>query len=122
MPLDAKSWLSEVSEVRRSRVSKLQIKKALKGLSKAIPWELFLGLLEKGYSEERKSSASRRLIDPLILCKMLVLQQLFNLSDEELEFEMNHRFSFEIRWSRGNDRSPRRMTHSCLLTRAALQG
>jgi hypothetical protein len=30
-------------------------------------------------------------IDPLILFKMLVLQQLFKLSDEELEFQVNDR-------------------------------
>ena len=34
-------------------------------------------------------------IDPLILFKMLVLQQLFNLSDEEVEFQVNDRRSFE---------------------------
>ena len=32
---------------------------------------------------------------PLILFKMLVLQQLFNLSDEEVEFQVNDRRSFE---------------------------
>lgn len=32
---------------------------------------------------------------PIILFKMLVLQQLFNLSDEELEFQVNDRRSFE---------------------------
>ena len=34
-------------------------------------------------------------IDPLILFKMLVLQQLFNLSDDETEFQVNDRRSFE---------------------------
>jgi len=43
-------------------------------------------LLDKGYSQERKSNAGRKRIDPLILFKMLVLQQLFNLSDEEVDF------------------------------------
>jgi IS5 family transposase len=31
----------------------------------------------------------------LILFKMLILQQLFNLSDEEVEFQVNDRCSFE---------------------------
>ena len=48
-----------------------------------------------GYRQERKSNAGRKRIDPLILFKMLVLQQLFNLSDEELEFQINDRRSFE---------------------------
>ena len=34
-------------------------------------------------------------IDPLILFKMLVLQQFFNLSDQGLEFHVNDRRSFE---------------------------
>ena len=41
------------------------------------------------------SNVGRKRIDPLILFKMLVLQQLFNLSDEEVEFEVNDRRSFE---------------------------
>ena len=34
-------------------------------------------------------------MDPLILFKMLIFQELFNLSDEELEFQVNDRRSFE---------------------------
>ena len=64
-------------------------------LSEAIPWESFRPLLEKGYTQDRKSNAGRKRIDPLILFKMLILQQLFNLSDEEVEFQVNDRRSFE---------------------------
>ena len=78
------------------RVAKLQDKKpVLKSLADSIPWESFRPLLDKGYEHERKSNAGRKRIDPLILFKMLVLQQLFNLSDEELEFQVNDRRSFE---------------------------
>ncbi len=78
------------------RIHMLQQKKpTLATLSEAIPWEAFRPLLEQGYSHERKSNAGRKRIDPLILFKMLVLQQLFNLSDEELEFQVNDRRSFE---------------------------
>jgi IS5 family transposase len=51
--------------------------------------------LEQAYEIERKSRAGRKRIDPLILFKMLILQQLFNLSDSELEFQGNDRGSFE---------------------------
>ncbi|MFN9692742.1 MAG: transposase [Synechococcaceae cyanobacterium] len=34
-------------------------------------------------------------MNPLILFKILILQQLFNFSDEELEFQVNDRRSFE---------------------------
>ncbi|WP_255120118.1 transposase [Synechococcus sp. Cruz CV-v-12] len=48
-----------------------------------------------GYTLERKSNAGRKRIDPLLFFKMLELQQLFTLSDEELEFQSNDRRSFE---------------------------
>jgi len=64
-------------------------------LSTQISWKTFLPLLEGGYSKERKSNAGRKRIDPLILFKLLVLQQLFNLNDDELEFQVNDRRSFE---------------------------
>ena len=81
--------------VEQQRVAKLQEKKpVLTRLAESIPWESFRLLLDKGYSQERKSNAGRKRIDPLILFKLLVLQQLFNLSDEELEFQANYRRSF----------------------------
>ena len=80
----------------QNRVAKLQQKKpVLMRLSEAIPWESFRPLLEKGYAQDRKSNAGRKRIDPLILFKMLILQQLFSLSDEEVEFQVNDRRSFE---------------------------
>ena len=80
----------------QQRATKLQDKKpVLKRLADSIPWESFRPLLDKGYEHDRKSNAGRKRIDPLILFKMLVLQQLFNLSDEELEFQVNDRRSFE---------------------------
>ena len=80
----------------QQRVAKLKEKKpVLQRLSESIPWDSFRPLLDKGYVQERKTNAGRKRIDPLILFKMLVLQQLFNLSDEELEFQVNDRRSFE---------------------------
>ena len=65
----------------QQRAVKLKNKKpVLQRLSESIPWESFHTLFEKGYAQDRKSSAGRRRIDPLILFNMLVLQQLFNLS------------------------------------------
>ncbi len=80
----------------QERVSKLKNKKpVLTCLSESIPWEAFCPLLDKGYSQERKSNAGRKRIDLLILFKMLVLQQLFNLSDDDVEFQVNDRRTFE---------------------------
>lgn len=39
--------------------------------------------------------AGHQRIDPPILFNMLVLKQLFNLSDEDVDFQVNDRRSFE---------------------------
>jgi len=49
----------------QKRVAKLQQKKpVLRRLSEAIPWETFRPLLLQGYTQERKSNAGRKRIDP----------------------------------------------------------
>ena len=80
----------------QERISKLHNKKLiLKVLAEKVPWEAFRLLLEQAYEIDRKSPAGRKRIDPLIIFKMLILQQLFNLSDPELEFQVNDRRSFD---------------------------
>ena len=70
------------------RLTKLGRKKpTLERLAVAIPWEQFRPLLESAFKKEHKSPADRERVDVIVMFKMLVLQQLFNLSDEELEFE-----------------------------------
>ena len=77
-------------------VSKLQEKKpVLKRLSDSIPWESISPFLDQGYVLKRKSNSGRKRIDPLILFKILVLQQHVNLNDEVLQFQMNYKRSFE---------------------------
>ena len=76
----------------QQRAAKLQGKRTvLKRLADSIPWKSFRPLLEKGYANEHKSNAGRKRIDPLIVFKLLVLQQLFNLRDKKLEFQVNNR-------------------------------
>ncbi len=80
----------------QKRVAKLQDKKpVLKRLSDSIPWESFRPLLDRDYAKERRGNADRIRIDPITQFKMLILQQLFNLSDDEFEFQTNDRRSFE---------------------------
>jgi hypothetical protein len=64
-------------------IKKLQDKKpVLVLLFTQISWNTFLPLLERCHSWELKSDAGRKRIDLLILFKILVPQQLFNLSNE----------------------------------------
>jgi transposase, IS5 family len=45
-------------------------------------------------SKARKSHAGRKPYNVILLFKMLILQQLYNLSDESLEYQVNDRLSF----------------------------
>ena len=78
------------------RLAKLARKKpSPERLKAAIPWEEFRPLLENAFAKERKSPAGRKRIDVIVMLRILVLQQLHNLSDEEVEFQVNDRRSFE---------------------------
>ena len=70
-------------------------KPTLERLATAIPWDSFRPLLESAFKKEGKIRAGRKRIDRLVIFKMLVLQQLCNLSDAEMKFQVNNRRSFE---------------------------
>lgn len=62
-----------------------------------VPWEMFRGDIEAVVltaDEARKSTAGRKPIDALVLFRMLVLQSLYNLSDEQIEYQVRDRLSF----------------------------
>jgi len=44
--------------------------------------------------EEKKSPAGRKPIDVMVMFRMLVLQSLYNLSDEQVEYQVRDRLSF----------------------------
>ena len=44
--------------------------------------------------EDKKSSAGRKPIDVIVMFRMLVLQSLYNLSDEQVEYQVSDRMSF----------------------------
>ena len=82
-------------EAFQARVAKLnQQKKFLLLVREIVPWEEFRGLLEKINDKPRKSRAGRKPYDLIFMFKLLILQQLYNLSDEELEYQVNDRISF----------------------------
>ena len=69
----------------------------LVGISALVPWETLRDDIEAVVltaDEARKSSAGRKPIDALILFRMLVLQSLYNLSDEQVEYQVRDRLSF----------------------------
>ena len=66
----------------------------LRTLNELIPWDMFVECLEQLDNKERKSKAGRKPVDRLRLFKMLILQQLYNLSDEQTEYQTHDRASF----------------------------
>ena len=46
------------------------------------------------HDKARKNNAGRKPIDAIVMFKILVLQQLYKISDEELEYQVNDRLSF----------------------------
>ena len=68
--------------------------KTLKHLNDIIPWELFRAELETIHKKDRKSNAGRKPTDVILMFKLLILQQLYNISDEELEYQVKDRLSF----------------------------
>ena len=77
------------------RQQKLEQKKSLLNqLNQLVPWESFRPILMQIHDKPRKSQAGRPPTDVLLLFKMLVLQKLYNISDEELEYQVNDRLSF----------------------------
>lgn len=63
-------------------------------LSKAIPWEEFRSSIEQIHTQERKSAAGRPPWDAVLIMKALVLSTLYNLSDDQLEYQIRDRLSF----------------------------
>lgn len=80
--------------VKRRRENLEQVHDRLRELEKMIPWGVFSGHLASLGPTERKSNAGRKAIDSVLLFKMLVLQQLYNLSDEQTEYQSHDRASF----------------------------
>src|SRR5262245_54037403 len=69
----------------------------LETIKKIVPWEDFRTDIEavtETKPEERKSNAGRKPYDAILKFKILVLQSLHNLSDEQTEYLIRDRWSF----------------------------
>ena len=56
--------------------------------------EEFRPILKQIRQKPRKSKAGRKPIDVVLMFKLLILQKLYNISDEQLEYQVNDRLSF----------------------------
>ena len=63
-------------------------------LNKMIDWEQFRSIIERAREKPRKSPAGPKGYDSILLFKILILQSLYNLSDESMEYQILDRYSF----------------------------
>ena len=69
----------------------------LEAIDRLVPWESLRADIEAVVltpDEMRKSSAGRKPLDAIVMFRMLVLQALNNLSDEQVEYQVRDRLSF----------------------------
>ena len=66
----------------------------LEVLAREIPWESFRYPIRKALKKPKKSNAGRKAFDPVLMFKVIVLQNLYNLSDQQTEFMVRDRLSF----------------------------
>lgn len=63
-------------------------------LNEVMNWESFREELETMRDEERKSNAGRKPFDVVVMFKILILQSLYNLGDDSIEYQIRDRISF----------------------------
>jgi transposase, IS5 family len=69
----------------------------LEMIAGVVPFESFRAEIEAAVLtpvSEKKSAAGRKPIDVVVMFRMLVLQSLYNLSDEQIEYQVRDRLSF----------------------------
>lgn len=77
---------------RLERLDKLN--DSLKVLLSLIDFEIFREEIEKGLEKERKNNSGRKAFDKVMLFKGLIIKRLYDLSNDELEFQITDRTSF----------------------------
>jgi IS5 family transposase len=79
-------------DIRLSKLSRLG--DPLEKLNAGIDFEKFRSLLEDKLTIEPKGIGGRRPYDYVLMFKIMILQRYYNLSDEQVEYQINDRMSF----------------------------
>jgi transposase, IS5 family len=66
----------------------------LEKLDAAINWKHFKPVLNKAFRKERKSNAGRPPYEYVMMFKVLVLETMYSLSDDQMQFQILDRFTF----------------------------
>jgi transposase len=79
-------------DIRLSKISKLG--DPLEILNNGIDFEIFRNLLENRLGQASKGPSGRPPYDYILMFKILILQRYYNLSDDQVEYQINDRLSF----------------------------
>ena len=79
-------------QFRLEKISKL--KDPLEKLNRYIKWEDFRSIIDQAFIETEPSLGGRPPFDRVMMFKVLVLQKMYNLSDDKTEYQILDRFSF----------------------------
>lgn len=91
-------------EFRMEKIDKLD---PLKALSERINWEQFEPTLHKAFAHVDYSQGGRPPFNRLLMFKVLVLQEYYGLSDDQMEYQLLDRMSFQRFIGQGlHDRVP----------------
>ncbi len=89
---ESRGFFDEYNQLEK--LSKL--KDPLEKLNNTIDFELFRETLNMIYQKtDRKSKAGAKPYDYVLMFKVIILQRLYNLSDEQMEFQLNDRLTFK---------------------------
>ena len=73
-----------------------KLKDPLVKLEAHIDWQLFTPILQEAFNKpERRKNMGRPPFDRLMMFKLLILQHLYNLSDDQTEYQITDRLSFK---------------------------
>lgn len=64
-------------------------------LNRIVDWQMFSPLLDSVYDSEPKGRGGRPPYGRVMMFKILVLQQLYNIADDQTEYQINDRLSFQ---------------------------
>jgi IS5 family transposase len=79
-------------DIRLTKLS--QLGDPLEKLNEGVDFEMFRIILETGFEKIAKGKGGRRPFDYVMMFKILILQRYYNLSDDQVEYQINDRMSF----------------------------
>jgi IS5 family transposase len=86
--------VQDKADAMEREVQKFSNKDPLIALEASVNWNIFSSDLKKFRKLQRKNDTGRKPFDQLMMFKILILQSLYNLSDEAMEFMIHDRLSF----------------------------